>query len=473
MYERLFDRYSILEKISEGGEGEVYKALDEHLKCTVAIKKCIGYGQTGQVFCLVHENLPRILDVIRDDEVTYLVMEYVEGETLAQVVESRKLEVDRVLEITLGICSAVVALHNNSPSIIHGDLNPYNIIIEKSGTVKVLDYDKLDCTTEYKGMVGFAGPEQYGYGTVDVKTDVYGIGCLMYYMLTGKYAVENEKGAIDRVDELNPLVTSNMVAVVHKCLQPVKQSRYMNVTCLIGALRRVNQVECDNTVISVYEDVPMAINFAKAVMCSSSGRILLVTLNHRTSVAELFYPDILGNEDFVANNAAAVTEIAYGSSCGIDVLCPVVEFGERIYYLGLGRLDGQAVRQVIEKCSMFDYIFIVFDSGCVSGVLETIGQLSNQIFFSSGQDIYSVAELSNAIKFLSGNIKITQDRCKYVVKNYVDVMSEGQESFLKDTLEEDLVNSYNIDVVQEEYRLAIGNMMSGQQLLKYNLLLES
>ena len=167
-------------------------------------------------------NMPRIFEVVEDEGVLITVEEYISGVTLQKFIEENGLlSEERAVEITACLCKIVCALHSLDPAVIHRDIKPENIMITDDGTVKLLDLNaaKWSGTGENSkdtvliGTAGFAAPEQYGFAPSDEKTDIYAIGVVMNFMLTGY--LPGEKRAQGRLGD-----------IIEKCTEMEPAARY-------------------------------------------------------------------------------------------------------------------------------------------------------------------------------------------------------------------------------------------------------
>lgn len=201
----LNDRYIINRSIGEGGMANVFLAFDKILQRNVAIKVLRGDLSDDELFikrfrrealaatALNHPNIVQIFDIGEENGKYFIVMEYVEGITLKQLLLKRKrLTISEVVDIikqtTLGIA------HAHSKQIIHRDIKPHNILIQKDGTVKITDFGiavtlnstLLTQTNSILGSVHYLPPEQISGDVANVRSDIYSIGILMYELLTGE-----------------------------------------------------------------------------------------------------------------------------------------------------------------------------------------------------------------------------------------------------------------------------------------------
>src|SRR5262245_56652559 len=218
-------QYQLLEKLGEGGMGEVYKAQDTRLNRFVAIKalpesKSSDPGRRRRFFqeaksasALNHPNIITIHDVISDGDTDCMEMECIEGKTLGEVIPSGGLDVHKTLQYALQMADALSAAH--AAGIIHRDLKPGNVMVTGSGLVKILDFglakltdrgqvsqidDTLtmlnDATLTIEGSilgtVNYMSPEQAQGKRVDARSDLFSFGALLYEMITGHRAFEGD-----------------------------------------------------------------------------------------------------------------------------------------------------------------------------------------------------------------------------------------------------------------------------------------
>jgi serine/threonine protein kinase len=213
--EALEGHYRILEKIGEGGFGVVYKAYDWHRNSLVAIKQINMAALSVQekieatdsfnrevtlLSRLDHESLPHIYNHFTDPEHWYVVMDYIEGRTLEDVLSSRRdgrLPIQRVIAIGIKLCNVLDYLHAQNPPVIFRDVKPGNIMITSSGQVYLIDFGVARRFQAGKrkdtiplGSPGYAAPEQYGKAQTTPQTDIYGLGATLQTLLTGREPLE-------------------------------------------------------------------------------------------------------------------------------------------------------------------------------------------------------------------------------------------------------------------------------------------
>ena len=200
----LQERYRIMDILGVGGMGAVYRARDENLDITVAVKEnsflTDEYARQFQreariLASLRHPNLPRVFDYfVIEQQGQYLVMDYIEGVDLNQWIREDKLSEYDALQIGLAICNALIYLHEQNPPITHRDIKPGNIKITPAGEIVLVDFglvkvlsDKEVTTTAARAMTpGYSPPEQYGDMPTDQRSDLFSLGATLYAALAGK-----------------------------------------------------------------------------------------------------------------------------------------------------------------------------------------------------------------------------------------------------------------------------------------------
>ena len=202
-------KYKILNKIGQGGMSVVYLAMNEKANKQWAIKemrkeKNKNYEimkqslitETNLLKELKHSYLPSIADIIENDDTIIIVMDYVEGRPLSDILsEEGVIEEDKVADYAIQLCDVLDYLHSQNPPIIYRDLKPANIMLRPDGKITLIDfgtarkynYDSVSDTT-CLGTIGYAAPEQFAGETLrqtDARTDIYNLGATMYHLLTG------------------------------------------------------------------------------------------------------------------------------------------------------------------------------------------------------------------------------------------------------------------------------------------------
>lgn len=239
----LNERYKIIRKIGSGGMADVYLARDTILERDVAIKALrpeyvhdaeftARFDREAQAATsLTHPNIVNIYDVGEDGDVLYMVMEYIDGLTLKEYIKRYgPIDVQVALDILKQIASAIAHAHEND--IVHRDIKPQNILIDKAGQAKVTDFGiaialsatALTQTNSILGSVHYLSPEQARGGMATKKSDIYSIGIVFYELLTGRLPfsgqsavsialkhLQNETPSVRRFNQDIPQSVENIV----------------------------------------------------------------------------------------------------------------------------------------------------------------------------------------------------------------------------------------------------------------------
>ena len=252
------DRYEIIKLIGEGGMANVYLAEDTILDRKVAVKVLRGDLSGDDKFVrrfqrealaassLSHPNIVEIHDVGEDSGNFYIVMEYIEGKTLKQLIKKRGvLSLPEVIDIMIQLLDALAHAHDSY--IIHRDIKPQNIMITESGLVKITDFGiamalnsaELTQTNSVMGSVHYLPPEQASGKGSTIKSDIYSCGILMFEMLTGRVpfkgdsaveiALKHMKEPLPSIKELNPVVPRTVENAILKASAKNPKNRYKDV----------------------------------------------------------------------------------------------------------------------------------------------------------------------------------------------------------------------------------------------------
>jgi len=206
----LENRYVIVKVLGRGGMGAVYQAVDQRLKNTLVAVKEMSTNALGKdnrlgaisafekeatmLIGLRHPALPRISDFFSKNDRWYLVMDYIEGETLADVLKKRgSIPESEVRDWGIQLCEILDYLHTRTPPVIFRDLKPSNIMVTPDGKIKLIDFGiarhfrpgSTNDTAAY-GSSGYAPPEQYGDNQTDARSDIYALGAVLHHLLTDK-----------------------------------------------------------------------------------------------------------------------------------------------------------------------------------------------------------------------------------------------------------------------------------------------
>lgn len=257
------DRFKVIGKLGKGGMGEVFLCEDIKLRRKVAVKsiltntlsdtsskaRFLREAQTASQ--LDHPNICTVYEVYEEDYHDYIVMQYVDGVTLDQIIKHKPLSIHRTIDIAIQVCSGMVEAHEKA--IIHRDIKPGNIMVDRKGVVKILDFGlakfRGDAPTKAEeanltekgivlGTVSYLSPEQASGKTVDHETDIFSFGILMYEMLEGKNPFKEDEqietlyNVLNKEAKFTRQIPDGLETIVLKTLEKDKKKRYADFTAL-------------------------------------------------------------------------------------------------------------------------------------------------------------------------------------------------------------------------------------------------
>ena len=253
--QKISDRYQIIKAIGEGGMANVYLAYDTILDRDVAVKVLRGDLDNDEKFVrrfqrealsassLTHPNIVEVYDVGEDHGQYYIVMEYVEGRHLKDLIKKRgKLTLSEVIDIMLQITDGMSVAHDSY--IIHRDIKPQNIMILENGLVKIMDFGiamamnstQLTQTNSVMGSVHYLPPEQANGKGSTLQSDIYSMGIVMYELLTGKLpykgdnaveiALKHLKEPLPSIREELPNIPQSVENIIIKATAKNPKNRY-------------------------------------------------------------------------------------------------------------------------------------------------------------------------------------------------------------------------------------------------------
>lgn len=261
-------KYRIRELIRRGGMGALYLAYDPELEREVAIKVIRDDAadptvqerfsrEARAVARLRHPNIVTIFDYGISDGRQYIVMEYIPGETFAELIRRRAVvSLERKLELMEGVCTGLA--HAHAAGIVHRDIKPANLMIDVDGTVKILDFGiartgaaTLTAKGDLVGTLNYMAPEQFTTGRVDVRSDVFAVGAVLYELVAYEPAFSGDltDGVAARIVHSEPRDLSTVCSdvspalsrAVAKALHKRPEARYQDLTVLKNDLASMRQ----------------------------------------------------------------------------------------------------------------------------------------------------------------------------------------------------------------------------------------
>jgi len=259
-------RYEVIEELGRGGMGRVYRVLDTKVDEEVALKiirpEVSGDKQTIERFRqevklarkISHRNVCRMYQLGEDEEIHYLTMEYVRGESLKNMLKmTRQMSTNTALQIGRQLAEGLAEAHQRG--VVHRDLKPGNVMLEKDGNIKIMDFGLAHSVpkkkgTDSHGVVGtpeYMSPEQFDGQHVDERSDIYSLGVILFEMLTGRLPFEGDtplRVALMHKNEspvdpqiLNPMIPADVSRLIVKCLAKTREQRFQNAQELISELK--------------------------------------------------------------------------------------------------------------------------------------------------------------------------------------------------------------------------------------------
>lgn len=273
-------KYEIIKSAGRGGAGEVFYVYDRRLEKRWAAKRvarrCPGMEEQA-LARLGADCFPRIVDVVEEADCRYLIMDWIEGETLKErIARDGAMKPEEAVKIGIALCDAIGALHRMQPPLLYLDCKPSNIMTDPSGKLWLIDFGSALENAEAEvepvaGSFGYGAPEQFGIGRgqkakeslcrggqtpgggpklcaghsaperrADVRSDVYGLGRTLYALLSGMDPAKPPYGACP-LRECNPAVSVRLQKIIEKCTQERPEDRFQTMEAVRGALTALDE----------------------------------------------------------------------------------------------------------------------------------------------------------------------------------------------------------------------------------------
>ena len=255
-------KYEILKLIGTGGMSYVYLAMDQRLNKQWAVKeiKKTANGKNDEIIensllaeanlmkKLDHPALPRIVDIIDNGKTIYVIMDYIEGESLDKILNEYGAQPQElVIDWAKQICDALQYLHSQKPPIIYRDMKPANIMLKPEGNIKIIDFgiareykEQSLADTKVLGTKGYASPEHYGNRQTDARSDIYTLGMTMHHLLTG-IDPRPADYMYAPIRQWNPELSGGLERIIDKCTALDPDDRYQTCNELMYALEHYEE----------------------------------------------------------------------------------------------------------------------------------------------------------------------------------------------------------------------------------------
>ncbi|MDQ6595097.1 protein kinase domain-containing protein [Bacillus salipaludis] len=256
-------RYEILKEIGRGGMSIVYLAMDNRLNKSLVVKDIRKREPSNNELLinsliieanmlkkLDHGALPKIYDIIDAKGDIYVVMDYIEGESLKEKLKREKtIPADKVIEWAKQLGEVLEYLHTRKPHpIIYRDMKPDNIMLTPEGKIKLVDFGiarefKAESTTDTTnlGTKSYAAPEQLSGKQTDARTDLYSLGVTLYHLVTGK-SINEPPFELKPIRHWDPALPEGLEHIIHKCTQSEPNNRYQSSSELLYDLYNINKL---------------------------------------------------------------------------------------------------------------------------------------------------------------------------------------------------------------------------------------
>lgn len=479
-------KYRILDILGQGGSGTVYLAENIKIGNLWAVKEInhanVCNNPLDEAYMLgklYHPALPRVFDIHRQENTTYIVMEYFKGETMEQMIRDKKLPSEQMLiEWALEICSVMMYLHNHKDGcIVYRDLKPGNIMVLPDHSIRLIDFgiareykEGVNTDTVYIGTKGFAAPEQFGNGQSDKRTDIYGFGITLYCLATGLLPTDKDfnPSAISKERSISMVLKTVML----KCVAMDPNNRYGCFEEIVDEIKNLKQstgsvkknvgstgVIRDRKIITVWSNPEFAAELAYFTAEWIDGDVLLADLDLLDAQLDLH----LGLKMHPSKNKSGV----YLS--GIDLLMESLYKGQvskesitnacirtgskNNLYMVTGNFNINNYEYFSNEClgKFLDKSLKYFDevilnvNRCIYDSYTLLCLLYSDLTIYAGKtDIASLRTLNSQIAFLEDKQKIPSDKYKVVS------WCEPKDGMLPSPVLKELTENRYIGVISED-----------------------
>jgi Serine/threonine protein kinase len=469
--EYIGERYKIVRELGQGGMSRVYLAENIKLGTLWAIKeiskkndmKVDLLAEPNILKKLNHPALPRIFDILEDEERVLIVVDYIEGESLdKKLAKNHHFSESLVIGWARQLCYVLEYLHGFHPNpIIYRDMKPSNIILTQSGDLKLIDFgiareykSGSDNDTVYIGTRGYAAPEQYGTGQTCVASDIYSLGMTLYHLLTGTGPNE-PMFTIKPIRTINSELSPELEKIIWKCTRQNTSDRYQSVNELMEDIEQIDgkSIQSEGVsgdgkavgelkakpfkklVLTVWDNYEFGCELAYVAAKASGYNVLLIDLDLLAPKADIClnvkkYPERIINEGGFLKSGLDITIDAVEKNYISPELITEASLRRKdlrnLYILtGNYKLENyeyyndNSLIKLIDKAYMsFDLTILLANKSIYDSY--TVISLSKSDFniAAVNADLDKIREMNSYIAFLNDKQKIPMNKTKFVAFNY-------------------------------------------------------
>jgi serine/threonine protein kinase len=489
----LNDKYRIINILGQGGMGEVYLAENIKLGTLWSIKKI---KKSSFLYCdrkydldaeanilkkLSHPSLPKIFDILEDEKSIYLVVEYIEGESLDKKLYSHgRFSEKRVVDWAIQLCDVLSYLHTQKPKpIIYRDMKPSNIILASDGQIKLIDFGiareynyGAESDTICLGTKGYAAPEQYGGGQSSEVTDIYSLGVTLHQLLTGADPSQPPY-QLKPVRAYDSDLSEEIEDIIYKCTRPDPKERYSSAAQLkkdfeiLAEAGPSGQVILNESkaygvdwkngfsnrpfkklVLTVWDNAEFGCELAYTIAKSSGYTVALIDMDLLSPKADIFlnikrYPENLKGEAIIGKGGLSIVidsldKNCFTSSLLFEAAAKRKELSNLYILTGSYKLhdyeyfnNSSASRLIENAYRNFDISILlvnksIYDSFTVLSLIK-----SDYNFIAIPANLDKLREFNNYMAFLKDKQNILLEKNKFVIYEY-DKLTQLSRSDIKE-----------------------------------------
>lgn len=364
MGEIIDGKYEVLREVGRGGMSVVYLAMDKRLNKQWAIKefrkdkddvsKQVALkallDEANLMKKLDHPTLPRIVDIIDNHQTVYVIMDYIEGESLNKVLDAYGAQPqEAVIEWAKQLSEVLDYLHTQNPPVIYRDMKPANIMLKPDGTVRLIDFgiareykEGKDGDTEAIGTRGYAAPEQFGgKGQTDARTDIYSLGVTLYHLVTGKNPAEPPY-EIYPIRHWDPSFSSGLEWLIQKCTQLNPSDRYQSCAEVSYVLENLDKFDTEykkkkksrfnlfitSLILTIVFIIASIGSFVGSITAKQNSYDSLIEEKNYISAMAVDSENPLAYTKLAEQLYSEISEVTAGSSTGTTTLETTVTIGD-------------------------------------------------------------------------------------------------------------------------------------------------